>query len=519
MSFALLIRDKRIIFLISVFVLAVGVLVFHGVRLGIDFRGGTRIPVLLEHPVDPDTMMEVINIIKVRANSFGLTEVKVYARGNDEVVVEIPSSDRELVEQTKETLEKQGKFIGVVDGKVALKGEDIFPGTIVYISPSQMHLGTGGWAVGFTINEEGAQRFAKVAYGKADYPVYMFLDRPSDAALFIYRDQLLDNSNLSIEEAITLANDALRLEGDDIQLYILDDFDGYKDDLQPKDNATTAIVPENAPDDVKEFLRSKGFNVVEKPVDEITPKYALGGTFNTIEEWPAVGLVSAPRLKKGMTLGTPVYSPVITGYGRGKTVDEILKNAEYERKRIASVLKGGSLPVRISLGSETRIPAPLGQKFLEWSILGGIIAVLAVASVVALRYRNLKLVLPILLTSIADVTILVAAVGLFTIDLGAFAGIIASIGVSVDAQVVITDELMKKGHYSVKKKLENAFSIVNMSAGVTILAMLPLLLFSGLPEVIGFATSTILGSLLGVLISRPAYAAFVEHFVLGEEEH
>ena len=170
--------------------------------------------------------------------------------------------------------------------------------------------------------------------------------------------------------------------------------------------------------------------------------------------------------------------------------------------------------MQISLGSETRIPAPLGEKFLQWSIIGALAALGAVALVIAIRYWNLKLLLPILFICFAEVTILIAVVGAFTIDLGAFAGIIAAIGVSVDAQIVITDELLKKDGAPASKKLERAFAIVVSTATIAIIAMLPLLLFSGLPEVVGFATSTILGSLLGVLISRPAYAAFVENVVI-----
>ncbi len=45
---------------------------------------------------------------------------------------------------------------------------------------------------------------------------------------------------------------------------------------------------------------------------------------------------------------------------------------------------------------------------------------------------------------------------------------------------------------------------------VAVVAMLPLLLMSGLVEIIGFATATILGSLLGLFISRPAYGAIAE---------
>jgi len=40
--------------------------------------------------------------------------------------------------------------------------------------------------------------------------------------------------------------------------------------------------------------------------------------------------------------------------------------------------------------------------------------------------------------------------------------------------------------------------------------MAPLLLFSGLVQVIGFATTTVIGYMLGVAISRPAYAVVAE---------
>jgi preprotein translocase subunit SecD len=48
--------------------------------------------------------------------------------------------------------------------------------------------------------------------------------------------------------------------------------------------------------------------------------------------------------------------------------------------------------------------------------------------------------------------------------------------------------------------------------------MVPLL-FSGLVEVIGFAISTMLGSLLGYMLTRPAYAAIVEKIIGIREEN
>jgi preprotein translocase subunit SecD len=96
------------------------------------------------------------------------------------------------------------------------------------------------------------------------------------------------------------------------------------------------------------------------------------------------------------------------------------------------------------------------------------------------------------------------------------AGILAAIGVGVDAQIVITDEILKKDENTIEEKTEPAFSIIKMNAIVASLSMLPLF-FSGIVEIIGFAISTILGSLLGYLLSRPAYAVIVEK-ILGIEE-
>jgi len=180
-------------------------------------------------------------------------------------------------------------------------------------------------------------------------------------------------------------------------------------------------------------------------------------------------------------------------------------------KEIESILKGGALPVRITLGSKTVIPAPLGQEFLRMSLLGLLFAFLVVSIVISIRYRQLKIILPVLLITLAEIIVLIAITGSFTIDLATMAGIIAAVGVSIDAQIIITDELLKKTGTK-DERLDKAMAIINTNVTVAILAMLPLL-FSGMVEIIGFAVSTILGALLGALLSRPAYAAIAGELI------
>ncbi|MCX8175189.1 MAG: hypothetical protein N3E51_03220 [Candidatus Micrarchaeota archaeon] len=485
----------------------------NGVKYGIDFSGGVRLPVLLEQPVGTVVMEEMVNTIKTRAASFGLTEVKVRPIGDSEIYVELPASDPQLIRDVEKLLSQQGVYQGIVDGKVAISGEDIYSGSITAVPPQYLH--GADWGVQFSVTKRGAQRFAEVAKGKANYPLYMFLDRPSNAIVIVGEKELLANAKsagtpVSKATAYSLAESALRLEGDDIAVYIEEEIE-KNFSLQPKNNKTKAIIKKGSA--LAGKLREAGFLVEERSAEEMTPSYQISPylpTSNAVTVWKAVGLLSAPRLVPSVTEGLLNYGYTISGPASGATQQERTADALKKERELASILKGGALPVQITIGSRTVIPAPLGSEFLRLSLIGLAFALLAISLMVALRYRRLQIIVPMLSISFAELIILMAILGSFTIDLSAMAGMLAAIGVGVDAQIVVTDELLKKGEEA-RKRMEKAFAIITTSVTVAVVAMLPLLLISGLVEIIGFATATILGALLGLFISRPAYAAIVEH--------
>jgi preprotein translocase subunit SecD len=49
-----------------------------------------------------------------------------------------------------------------------------------------------------------------------------------------------------------------------------------------------------------------------------------------------------------------------------------------------------------------------------------------------------------------------------------------------------------------------------MDAALLIIAMLPLFFSTSLVTVVGFSESTIIGAILGILVTRPAYSAILE---------
>jgi preprotein translocase subunit SecD len=502
----------RVAALLAIVALSLFSIWSNGVKFGIDFSGGVRIPILLERSVDTITMEEMVSTIKTRAAAFGLTEVKVRPVGDSEIYVELPQSNPQLVKDVEQILSAQGVYNGIVDGRVAIQGEDIYTGSISRI-PSQ-YLQGADWGVSFTVTQAGAKNFAEVAKGKANYPLYMYLDRPQDAIIIVSEKTLLSaskrqNAPLSKARALDLASSALRLEGDDIPIYTEEDL-AANFTLAPKSNKTKAIVANGSALIGK--LNASGFTVVEKAQEELTPEFLVSSSSpasDAVVLWKAVGLLSAPRLVPSVTEGIPNFAYTINGPASGSTSQERALDALKKERELESLLKGGALPVHITIGSKTIVPAPLGEEFLRLSLMGVVFALFAVSLMVALRYMNPKIVLPMIFISLAEIIIMIAIIGSFTIDLSAMAGILAAIGVSVDAQIVVTDELLKKEEET-RKRMEKAFSIITTSVTVAVVAMLPLLLMSGLVEIIGFATSTVLGSLLGLFISRPAYGAIAE---------
>ena len=158
------------------------------------------------------------------------------------------------------------------------------------------------------------------------------------------------------------------------------------------------------------------------------------------------------------------------------------------------------------------ISSSRGEKLLDNAALVGLAAVLLVSLVVALRYRHPFIFLGILIALIGEVIIVfgIAAFLKITIDLAAIGGLIAAIGTGVDDQVIITDEYFRKRKASIssRKKIKNAIYIIMIAYFTTLAAMIPLM-FAGLKMIQGFAFMILIGVTVGVLITRPAYAAML----------
>ena len=221
------------------------------------------------------------------------------------------------------------------------------------------------------------------------------------------------------------------------------------------------------------------------------------------------------RLNIGSDLkGRPVTNIEISGSGSGGSQQEAIFKSLNNMKKLQTVLVTGSLPVKINIVKIDAISPVLGKEFVKNALLMGLLSLAVVLVVIFIRYRKLQVAIPLVITSTAEVIILLGVASLigWNLDLAAIAGIIIAIGTGVDHQIVITDETLKgetRMIFNWKERIKNAFFIIMGSYFTTIVAMIPLI-FAGAGLLKGFAITTVIGFSIGVFITRPVYARLIE---------
>ncbi|HIH32829.1 MAG TPA: hypothetical protein HA227_01115 [Candidatus Diapherotrites archaeon] len=530
-------KNPRVLLMLAVVLFFALVLLFKGPVFGVDFGGGTLFQIHLAEKVsDSATKEQIRSIIQQRLDFAGMKDSTVQFVGAEFVFAQLAETDPQQVERLESVLLKQGKFEAILDGNLIFSGNDFID---ISKDPARGYgvKGSSGvytWTMPFTLTEKAARRFTEMAFhrcqtsgfdsatGKVQYEcdnTYFFLDRPSDSVLLIPKDIFTQDSEL-LSAGSRKYNIPAGLKIEEILLnssvqYLVVDENGFApeqvSELQSLAGSKRfAIVHPEFPAELRKELEGFGFTVDERTAPQALPWV-----------WFSSGLKESIRLSESVanldpfvpSLDSPnlqVYSSlVITGSAPSSS------EAQDELKSLSILLESGSLPVAVDNVSKVTVTASLGKSFLYTVVLIGLIAAFAVAFVLFLRYRIALLVLPMMFTVFAEaaITLGIASLLSWPLDLAAIAGVVAAVGYGVNDQIIITDELKKhKGEVlestSLVNRAKRSFFIILAAASTVIAVMLPLLLIgpgAGMARLVGFAFTTVVGVLGGVLITRPAF--------------
>ncbi|MBM3308656.1 MAG: hypothetical protein FJY77_00215 [Candidatus Altiarchaeales archaeon] len=491
----------------------------NGIDYGLDFAGGVEIQLRLESAVDSYIMSLEKTILENRLNSLGLKEIPVRPWGDQYILIQIAGASRAETARIEEILKQQAHFEMRIDGALAMEGDELSAD----LSPSGMWIEKMSdgfrWTVGVKNSPTGACRFGQVGAGKINRPVDLFIDRPKNTTIVFTEGKYSILRNLSS----TSSSDSLYYGGSIIDVitnrsvipvvvyWKMDENKTLNELLNLSRFGFSTVYLAGSEDEMSDLFR----NLLEENGLKTIRTSQVNISYDSwITEM--IGLENSPRLAFDPK-GECQYENVITGYGR--TVEE----AKEDVKRMQVLLTSGNLPVKLNVVSESTTPPTLGVKFLKYSALTGLVALLTVGLLIFLRYRNWKISVPIMLTDLSEVSIVLGLAALINwdIDLPSMAGIIAAVGTGVNDQIILTDELISgrreaKKFFSLGEQVRKAFSIIFLAAATIIAAMLPILSI-GAGMLKGFAFTTIMGVLVGIIITRPGYARVIEYVLRGKE--
>lgn len=533
-----LFKKPIFIFWIILLLITITLLATKGLFFGVDFSGGTSFQIVLEEPVSSDQLTKVSAVIDKRLNWSGSKDTKVTPVGDQYLVASIAESDADEIANLKEVLLRQGTFEAVLGSETLFSGDEV---TILKDPQKgygfqEIPSGNGAyrWTLPILLTPDATERFAEMVFhqctpvgynnGQETYDcakTFFFVDRPNDSILLMDSELYMQEKN--VPTALEVSSDYIPIEELFSELtvpnYIVDssltdkqleeitnDFNDYK----------KVIVSPNVSSEIKEQLETIGFKVIIKTAEENTPWI-----------WTATGLKSIISITEGIAnMDVPTMDSArfqtftnLTITGQAGSYDDAVSRLDY----LDLIITSGSLPIPIESISTESISPYLGDEFLRTSLWIGILALITVAIVLFIRYKYLRLSLPILITGASEILILLGFLSLlsFRLDLAAVAGVLATIGTGVDDNIIIIDELLKgrskkkdehTSSESLVRRIKKAFFIMFAAAATTAATMIPIFGL-GLGKLTGFAVTILLGTAIGVFITRPVYAQIAKRIV------
>ncbi|XOQ52664.1 MAG: Protein translocase subunit SecD [Succiniclasticum sp.] len=219
----------------------------------------------------------------------------------------------------------------------------------------------------------------------------------------------------------------------------------------------------------------------------------------------------------GDVLTNPVVQEAITG-GRAQITGE---RTMEEANHLAILLRSGSLPVKLEVIENRTVGPTLGQDSKEASQKAFLIGVAGVFVFMLVFYRLSGLVADIALLLYTMLLLLLMRYLNATLTLPGMAGIILSIGMAVDANVLIFERFKEeiRAGRSLRKAMDSGFSRAMstiLDSNITTLMACLVLFYLGTGPVKGFAITLALGVLLS-MFSAVTVSRFLLKFLVNSE--
>ena len=520
------------------------------IQLGLDLQGGMHLELELDETTasftgdeQRDAIDRALEIIRNRVDQFGVAEPLIQKVGNDRIIVELPGIQDE--ERAKDLVQQAAylEFQLVVDGQdaidqiravdAALAGRDVrAPADTAAASDTIPATDTTAasdtTAAADTASAEGRSLEELTGVDEA---------APADTSGVAELAGGGDRPLSSLLQTIPRGNDQ-------------NDF----------------LVPENRVADVEAMLADSAARLALAPGYE----WLWSGeaeTFSDGRSYKSLYIVDAEPLMTGEAVATasagfdtqftnqPIVSLDLTGDGAqlfaditrahvnerlAIVLDEVVRmapninqpiangqariegfEAVEEARDIAIVLRAGALPAPLRIIEERTVDPSLGADSIDSAKIAGLLGVIGVVAFMIFYYRGSGLVADIAL--VLNVVLILAALAAFgaTLTLPGIAGIVLTMGMAVDANVLVFERVREELALgkTVRAALDTGFDralVTILDSQITTLIAGVVLFQFGTGPIKGFAVVLVIGIVssifTAVFVTRTIYLAWLQRF-------
>lgn len=226
----------------------------------------------------------------------------------------------------------------------------------------------------------------------------------------------------------------------------------------------------------------------------------------------------------GEVISSPTVNTTITGGSAQITGNFTVESAS----DLANLIRGGALPVNFTEVQSSIVSATLGVDALNKSITGALIGIMLVMLFMIVYYKIPGLAASIALTAYMVIVAYVYQLIGVTLTLPGIAALILSIGMAVDANVIIFERIKeeisngKSIRVSIDSGFKKALSTILDSQITTFIAGIVLYYF-GTGQIKGFAITLMIGIIVSMFtaltITKLILKNLVNGFGIGSKKH
>jgi len=469
------------------------------INLGLDLQGGIHLALEVDQsrgPVpDPaEAIRRAERVVRTRIDQFGTTEPVVQVVGRNRLIVELPGEKdperaKHVIQQTAflefRITDMQSKFrdaIPAIDGALRAAGVQA-PGNAPVSAVSQLF-----GADTAKQKKQGAKQKQR--------PDTAGLNAPGPLSSLLYQgalpgEYLVPVEQVPVAESLLARPEVQRLVPRGIELKW-----GTQDISRGARSFQMLYAVEDRPiitGDEREKATARRDQLTNQSVVDFVLSRRGGRTFERetgrhVNDYMAIIL-------DGRVQGQP---PIIKSQIGQRGQIELGAKALQEAQDLALVLRAGALPAPLTIVEERTIGPSLGRDSIADGVRAGIVGVALVVLIMVIYYRLSGALAVAALTFYVLLTLGGLAAFGFTLTLPGLAGLVLSVGIAVDANVLIFERIREELQHgklirtAVDEGFKHAMSAI-IDSNVSTALTAAILYLVGTGPVQGFAITLIIG--------------------------